>query len=114
MCGSTGIAVNVVFKRLLFTAAFLVNMTEAYAGDPYQLGQVDYFHDKDMAQSMEEESPSFDWREGANIPPGPMLTLLEHPSLENAEKYIAWQQQKAQKITKAQALVEQALKGKGQ
>ncbi len=103
----------------ILTILFLLITANLYAANPYNLGQLDYFHDKSVAKDSEDQNQSFDWREpvaSSNghityyTPPGPMLTLLENPTPQNAEAYLAWQKQKVQKILKAQEVIDQVLK----
>ena len=82
---------------------------------------MDYFNSKSPVQSSpeEKEEEDFDWRDPSvsddgkttyYIPPGPMLTLLKDPTLENAKVYVNWQKNKVERIMKAQEVIEQAIK----
>ncbi|MBI3602616.1 MAG: hypothetical protein HY209_06985 [Candidatus Omnitrophica bacterium] len=119
MYGFSGIDGSAVFRRRVLTTLFLLMTANLYAANPYHLGQVDYFHDRPITKDTEDQNQSFDWREptvasdghiASYTPPGPMLTLLENPTPENAKVYLAWQKQKVQKIFKAQELIDQVLK----
>ena len=102
MSGFIGICVSVVFS-LFFS-------TELYAANPFQLGQVDYFHQKVQTNSAQENNQDFDWNEHGYLPPSSVLTLLDHPTPENARAYLAWQRLKVNRIIKAQQAIDQALK----
>ncbi len=124
MFGYSGIVANAVFKKrigCLFILFWMMASNFLYAANPYRLGGVDYFNSKSPAQASpeEKEEESFDWRDPSigddgkatyYIPPGPMLTLLKEPTLQNAKLYIEWQKQKVSRIIKAQKAIDQALK----
>ena len=100
----------IVFLMMIMTP-------NAYAANPYHLGEIDYFDHKDASQG--EKEGSFDFREpivGAAgtvtyyTPPSVVLSLLESPTPENARAYLAWQRQKVAKIVKAQEVIDQVIK----
>ncbi|MBF0490190.1 MAG: hypothetical protein HQL15_06155 [Candidatus Omnitrophica bacterium] len=114
MSGFIGIGAFVVLVSL-----FSFRVSELYAANPYQLGQVDYFHKQSSAQDEKQEIQSFDWREPMVLadgkttyysPPAPVLALLENPTPENAKLYLNWQKQKLIKITQAQKVLDQVIK----
>ena len=103
MFGFIGICVSAVFS-LFFLDSHL------YAANPYQLGQVDYFHQKIQTESLQEDDEAMDWSEHDYLPPAPVLALLENPTPQNARAYLAWQKVKVNRIIKAQQAIDQALK----
>ncbi len=118
MCGFFGIDGSAVFRMMGVVLCFLMT-TNLYAANPYHLGQLDYFHDKSVTKDLEDQNQSFDWREPMTssnghityyTPPGPILSLLENPTPQNAKAYLAWQKQKVQKILKAQEVIDQVIK----
>ena len=123
MFGYFGIDANAVFRKRIgcLLILFLMMTSSLYAANPYKLGGVDYFNSKSPVQSSpeEKEEEDFDWRDPSvsddgkttyYIPPGPMLTLLKDPTLENAKVYVNWQKNKVERIMKAQEVIEQAIK----
>src|SRR5689334_13149972 len=97
---------------------FWLIATDIYAANPYQLGEVDYFHSP-QAKSLDKKEDVFDWREPSitadgkttyYIPPEPMLVLLTNPTPEHARAYLDWQRQKVEKIMKAQEAIDHVLK----
>ena len=103
MFGFIGISASVVFSICLFLSF------NVYAANPYQLGQVNYFHEKVQAESLQEDNESIDWNERGALPPAPVLALLENPTPQNARAYLAWQKLKINRIIKAQQVIDQAL-----
>jgi hypothetical protein len=95
-------------------------MTSSLASNPYKMGEVDYFdHSNVDTQNKGAKHIHFDFREpfidaegkvSTYTPPSIVLTLLETPTLENARAYISWQQQKVEKISKAQQVIEKIMK----
>jgi hypothetical protein len=91
---------------------WIVIIPNAFSANPYQLGEVDYFH---SFQDRQEDEELLDWREfpltsedrSSYEPPRVVLTLLEKPTLENARAYLAWQRKKIKKIIKAQEAIDQ-------
>ena len=111
MFGFIGIGVCVVSRIILFGML----MSHAYAANPYKMGEVDYFNNKE-GKALQED---FDFREptmGADgkiayyTPPSVMLNLLEDPTPEHAKIYLAWQKQRLAKIIKAQQAIDQVIK----
>ena len=117
MCGFFGIGARAVLACLLSLNLFLMITRDLYAANPYGLGEVDYFHNK--AKSKILKNDSFDWTETSlttegkvtnYTPPTPMLTLLENPTVDNAQAYLDWQKLRVKKIIKAQEIIDQVLK----
>jgi hypothetical protein len=91
----------------------------AYAANPFNLGQVDYFNSASLKDGFKQkEKKSIDWREpilGTNgvvsyyIPPAPVLALLSNPNDETAKAYVEWQNAKMAKIQMAQEAVGRVL-----
>ena len=103
MFGFTGISGSVVFRICLFLPF------NVYAANPYQLGQVDYFHENVQTESSRKDHETMDWNEHGVLPPVPVLALLENPTPQNARAYLAWQKLKINRTIKAQRAIDQAL-----
>lgn len=103
MSGFTGVIVIVV-------VLFLAN--PCFAVNPFDMGRVEYFSDgKTVGQGLAKIQEPIDWREpviGADgkttyyVPPDPVIQLLNDPTPENAKTYMDWQNQKTERIIKAQ------------
>jgi hypothetical protein len=93
----------------------ILMMTNAYAANPYKLGEVSFFHHKEEMQSFDWQEPQVgsDGQVSLYTPPEPVYRLLESPSEANAKAYIAWQRQKVQKIINAQRAIESMLQKEG-
>ncbi len=108
MFGFIGIGVCVVFSFCLASCA--------YAANPYKFNELAYFERKKLQQEeLTNHAEVFDFREpvlGSDgnmtyyTPPSAVLKLLQNPTYENAQAYMAWQKQKMLKINKAQQAID--------
>lgn len=120
MYGFSGTGANVALLiSINWIILILMIMPDVDAANPYKLGQVDYFHNKIMVNSLKGQDQAMDWKEPVintngqvtyYMPPSPVLTLLENPTTDHARAYLAWQKLKVQKIIKAQEVIDQVIK----
>ena len=118
MSGYTGIIANVAV-RILVIIVFVP--TRAPASDFFHVGPLKYFSEgeKIMRQGFKQVRKIIDWREPVlsqdgtityHVPPRPVLDLLDDPTQENARLYLAWQNEKMQRILKAQEVLAETQK----
>ena len=106
MCGSIGgIASAVVrFAAVIFFCADCV-----WASDFFHMGPVEYFpgSKRSMREGFRQAQKIKDWREPvlAPTPPQPVANFLDNPTPENARQYLAWQDEKIQRVLKAQEVL---------
>ena len=53
------------------------------------------------------------WTDPGHVPAEPVVRLLEHPTRENAEAYLRWQEDRLAKLAAAVRAIEQARRGSG-
>ena len=122
MCGFIGGAASAVVR---FAAVIFLCADCAWASDFFHMGPVEYFpgSKRSMREGFRQAQKIMDWREPVlapdgrttdYVPPRPVADLLENPTPENARQYLAWQDEKIQRVLKAQevlAAVEQEEQG---
>jgi len=97
MSGYFGAVVNVVVK---FLAVILLCVDGAWASDFFHMGPVEYFpgSKRSMREGFRQAQKIADWRE-------PVDNFLDDPTPENARQYLAWQDEKIQRVLKAQEVL---------
>ena len=115
MCGFTGGIASAVAR---FAAVIFLCADCAWASDFFHMGPVEYFpgSKRSMREGFRQAQKIADWREPVltSLPPQPVVDLLDNPTPENARQYLAWQDEKIQRVLKAQevlAAVEQEEQG---
>ncbi len=109
MRGFIGVIVSVVSSAM--------TLSICVAANSFDLGPVDYFNkrSKVIENSIKKSPQLLDWREdfineqgdlAVHQPPGPVLTLLNDPTEENARAYLNWQHQKMERIMYVQKLLD--------
>ena len=106
MCGFTGGIANAVVR---FAAVIFLCADCAWASDFFHMGPVEYFpgSKRSMREGFRQAQKIADWRE-------PVADLLDNPTPDNARRYLDWQDEKMQRVLKAQealAAVEQEEQG---
>ena len=124
MFGSTGATVSVAVIRVVAVVLFYADCScpafggadRAWASGFFQLSPVEYFSDgkRSMRQQFQKTQKAMDWHEPVltpdgrvtfYVPPQPVLRLLQDPSPEHARQYLAWQDEKMERVLKAQEAV---------
>lgn len=79
----------------------------------FHMGPVEYFSDskRSMKEEFQKTQKTIDWREPVltsdgrvtfYVPPQPVLDLLENPTPDHARQYLDWQNEKMERVLKAQ------------
>ena len=85
----------------------------ARADNFFHMGPLEYFSDskRPVKEQFQRTQKAIDWREPAltsdgkmtfYVPPQPVLSLLEDPTPDNARQYLAWQDERMERVLKAQ------------
>lgn len=85
--------------NILCLLLIVLTSGNGWAANPYQMGRVDYFNAMTKKKGI---PPPIEWHEPL---PKTVANLLNDPSPENARAYLAWQENKAAAIMKAQAAI---------
>lgn len=113
MCGFIGGTASAVvrFAAVIFLCADCACLPagRAWASDFFHMGPVEYFpgSKRSMREGFRQAQKIVDWREpvSASLPPQPVVDFLDNPTLENARQYLAWQDEKMQRVLKAQEVL---------
>jgi hypothetical protein len=97
MSGYFGAVVNVAVKLL---AVILLCVDGVWASDFFHMGPVEYFpgSKRSMREGFRKAQKIADWRE-------PVDHFLDDPTPDNARQYLAWQDEKIQRVLKAQEVL---------
>lgn len=102
-------AVKIVAVIFLCTGYACLPAGRAWASDFFHMGPVEYFpgSQRSMREGFRKAQTIADWREPvlAPIPPQPVADFLDNPTPENARQYLAWQDEKIQRVLKAQEVL---------
>jgi len=111
-----GMLQNRFANPYIFVVVLVSFCPPVWAENFFKLEPIEYFQ---IIKKKDEKVHSFDWRTpmfnadgkvSFYEPPAPVLNLLNEPSLMNAKLYIAWQEEKMDKIKKAQQVIETIVK----
>ncbi len=109
-------AVKIVAVIFLCADCACLPAGRAWASDFFHMGPVEYFpgSKRFMREGFRQAQKMADWREPVlasdgriteYVPPRPVADLLENPTPENARQYLAWQDEKMQRVLKAQEVL---------
>ena len=111
MCGSIGGTASAAVIRAFAIVLFLTDCGRA--DNLFHMGPLEYFSDskRPVKEQFQRTQKAIDWREPAltsdgkmtfYVPPQPVLSLLEDPTPDNARQYLAWQDEKMERVLRAQ------------
>ena len=114
MCGFTGATVNAAVIRIAAVVLFCAD--HAWASGFFHMGPVEYFSDsrRSVQEQFRKTQKTIDWREPVltsdgrvtfYVPPQPVLSFLEDPTPDHARQYLAWQDEKMERVLKAQEVL---------